>query len=290
MENTMLDELFEKFDGAFAENTIRAYKSDFNHFSQWCFVKNIDPLKTTGDDWKDYIEYCAENLSTATVRRRIDSLSSIFKLVSLQCHADHPEVVLALKRMHRKKGRAQKQAEPLTIYVRDKLLAVCTDDTRGMRNRVLLMLGYETMRRRSELCNFRFDNLQTLPNGKKAIFMAKSKTDQYGQGRLLPITDELYDLLNDWQNIVGNGYILRGINQHIQFTKQLSPATINRILKQLQQEADLKLNQELSGHSFRVGRALDLLLEGEPFEKIMLRGGWRSESTTMRYLRAWQEI
>ena len=120
--------------------------------------------------------------------------------------------------------------------------------------------------------------------------MAKSKTDQYGQGRLLPITDELYDLLNDWKSIVGNGYILRGINQHLQFTAQLSPATINRILKQLQQDADLKLNQELSGHSFRVGRALDLLMEGEPLEKIMLRGGWRSESTTMRYLRAWQEI
>ena len=286
----MLEELFEKFDGAFAENTIRAYKSDFNHFSQWCSDNNLDTLKTTGDDWKDYVEYCAENLSTATVRRRIDSLSSIFKLASLQCHADHPEVVLALKRMHRRKGRAQKQAEPLTKHVRDKLLTVCTDDTRGMRNRVLLILGYETMRRRSELCNFRFENIQIMPNGKKAIFMAKSKTDQYGQGKLLPISDELYDLLDEWKSVVGDGYILRGINQHLQFTKQLSPATINKILKQLQQEADLKLNQELSGHSFRVGRALDLLLEGEPFEKIMLRGGWRSESTTMRYLRAWQEI
>jgi integrase len=37
-----------------------------------------------------------------------------------------------------------------------------------MRNKVLLMLGYETMRRRSELCNFRFENLQTLPNGVNA--------------------------------------------------------------------------------------------------------------------------
>ena len=287
----MLDELFKKFDGAFAENTIRAYKSDFNHFTQWCSDYNLDPVKTSGDDWKNYVEYCAENLSTATVRRRIDSLSSIFKLALLQCHADHPEVVLALKRMHRKKGRAQKQAEPLTKHVRDKLLAECTDDTRGMRNRVLLMLGYETMRRRSELCNFKFENIQTMPNGKKAIFLVKSKTDQYGQGKLLPISDELFELLAYWETIVGGGgYILRGINQHLQFTKQLSPATINKILKQLQQEADLKLNQELSGHSFRVGRALDLLIEGEPFEKIMLRGGWRSESTTMRYLRAWQEI
>jgi len=31
--------------------------------------------------------------------------------------------------------------------------------------------------------------------------------------------------------------------------------------------------QTLSGHSFRVGAALDLLEKGEPLERIMLRGG-----------------
>ena len=30
--------------------------------------------------------------------------------------------------------------------------------------------------------------------------------------------------------------------------------------------------QPLSGHSFRVGAALDLLEQGEPLEKIMLKG------------------
>jgi hypothetical protein len=45
--------------------------------------------------------------------------------------------------------------------------------------------------------------------------------------------------------------------------------------------------QQLSGHSFRVGAALDLLEQGEPIEKIMLRGGWQSDSTAMSYLRNW---
>ena len=43
----------------------------------------------------------------------------------------------------------------------------------------------------------------------------------------------------------------------------------------------------LSGHSFRVGAALDLLEQGEPLERIMLRGGWQTDSTTMKYLRNW---
>jgi hypothetical protein len=37
----------------------------------------------------------------------------------------------------------------------------------------------------------------------------------------------------------------------------------------------------------RVGAALDLLERGIPLEKIMLRGGWGTKSTTLRYLRAW---
>ena len=45
--------------------------------------------------------------------------------------------------------------------------------------------------------------------------------------------------------------------------------------------------QPLSGHSFRVGAALDLLEQGESIEKIMLRGGWQTDSTAMKYLRNW---
>ncbi|MDC0920044.1 hypothetical protein OAQ81_01840 [Candidatus Thioglobus sp.] len=53
-------------------------------------------------------------------------------------------VVIALKRMHRQKGRAQKQALPLTNDILQQLLGVCANDLAGQRNRVLLHLGHET--------------------------------------------------------------------------------------------------------------------------------------------------
>jgi len=37
--------------------------------------------------------------------------------------------------------------------------------------------------------------------------------------------------------------------------------------------------------SFRVRAALDLLKQGEPLERIMLRVGWQTDSTAMAYLR-----
>ena len=88
--------------------------------------------------------------------------------------------------------------------------------------------------------------------------------------------------------ISDEGYILRSINRHGNFGEDLHPASISTLLKALQK--DLKVDsdeQPLSGHSFRVGAALDLLEQGATLEKIMLRGGWQSDSTAMRYLRDW---
>jgi len=208
-------------------------------------------------------------------------------LLQINDPTKHPDAILALKRLHRQKGRQQKQAEPLTEHVLLQLLKACSDDIVGQRDRILLMLGYETMRRRSELCQFKFEDLQQLPNGKYAIRLNFSKTDQFGKGKILPLTKELYHDLEAWKEKVGEGYILRSISKYKTPTKSLNPASINIILKRLQSKSSLHLNSELSGHSFRVGKALDLLMNGESLEKIMLRGGWAAESTAMRYLREW---
>jgi integrase len=157
----------------------------------------------------------------------------------------------------------------------------------GQRNKVLLNLGYETMRRRSELCSFRFEDLVLHPNGKFGIRLNHSKTDQFGIGKLLPISKELYDLIKDWKEVAKESYILRGIKPNGVLTQKLSPGSINIILRNLQSNAELNIEPPLSGHSFRVGRALDLLDSGESLPKIMLRGGWKTESTVIRYLRAW---
>ena len=70
----------------------------------------------------------------------------------------------------------------------------------------------------------------------------------------------------------------------------MHPASINKRLRQLQVLAGLELGGKLSGHSFRVGAAPDLLENGESLEKIMLRGGWQADSTVVKYLRAWQPV
>ena len=145
------------------------------------------------------------------------------------------------------------------------------------------------MRRRSELCAFKFDDICQAPNGKPAIKLNFSKTDQYGSGKLLPLSQELSALIYKWGILVGgDGYILKSINRHGCVGSSLNPASINTVLKTLQEGLKSGTNEPpLSSHSFRVGAALDLLEQGEPLERIMLRGGWQTDSTAMKYLRNW---
>jgi len=88
--------------------------------------------------------------------------------------------------------------------------------------------------------------------------------------------------------ISNEDYILRSISRHGHFENNLHPASVSTVLKGLQK--DLKMDsdeQPLCGHSFRVRAALDLLEQGEPLKRIMLKGSWQTDSIAMSYLRNW---
>jgi site-specific recombinase XerD len=285
----MIDELLASFDGAFSDNTVRAYRSDWMHYESWCNANGMQTMPATAENLATYIKDMATTLKSSTIRRRIDSLSSIFSLSKNPNPTHEPEVLLALKRMHRQIGRAQKQAEPLTREHMDKMKTRCNSSVRGLRDKLILQLGYETMRRRAELCRLRLEDVRKMPKGKYALLLRFSKTDQYGEGTWIPISETLYQLIERWKKRIDEeeGYILRSVGKDGTVGECLTPGSIIPILVDLQHRARLRALPRFSGHSLRVGAALDLLDKGVPLEKIMLRGGWSTKSTTLRYLSAW---
>ena len=285
----MIDELFEKFDGAFAENTLRAYRSDFQQYEAWCATRNQPSLPATAELIAEYVDFIANKNKSATIRRRINSLGTIFRLSKNPDPTKEPEVVLALKRMHRKIGRHQEQAAPLTRDILDQLLKQCGSDAKGHRDRILLLLGYETMRRRSELCNFAFEDLTRVPGRGEAMRLVRSKTDQKGASKLIPISAPLHSLIMEWQDRYQlEGFILRSVDRHGNIGNRLNSGSIGATLNRLKASLGSDVNNcRFSGHSFRVGAAIDLLEAGASLETIMLRGGWRSQDNAMNYLRSW---
>ena len=142
-------------------------------------------------------------------------------------------VILTFKKLRRKFGKPQKQATPLTYDILTKLKDVCSDNIVGLRNKLLLQLGYETMRRRSEICQFKFEDLQHHSNHKHALLLRHSKTDQYNQGKIIPISGELSEMISSWSLAIDqdSGCILRSFKRNLSTNLSLTPASINHILK-----------------------------------------------------------
>ena len=143
------------------------------------------------------------------------------------------------------------------------------------------------MRRRSELCSFKFEDLEVGNNFKPILHLRKSKADQESIGRVIPISTALGELIEMWREKISarNGFILRAIDKHGNVSSSLSPGSIQLILNCLSDSAaSYRVGNTFSGHSFRVGAALDLLNRGETLERIMIRGGWKSQDSAVRYL------
>ena len=101
-----MEPLFSHLIGAYADNTLRAYRADFKVFKRWCDSNQVDPLNSSPERVAEFVHYEAKAKSTATIRRRIASLSSLFKLNKLDDPTSSPEVVLALTRNHAPAFRA----------------------------------------------------------------------------------------------------------------------------------------------------------------------------------------
>jgi len=188
-------------------------------------------------------------------------------------------------------GRSSKQAYGITAPLLESMLKTTRDDLRGVRDRALLLLAYDSMCRRSELVSLKVEDIELgeMSNyAKMKIRLHKSKTDQELQGRWIQTSERSAYAITTWINQakLDGGYLFRGINNAIDLTNELQSSQINRIYKRLAKTANLptEINDRISGHSMRVGAAQDLLKSGASMPIIMNKGRWSKTDTVMRYL------
>ena len=100
----------------------------------------------------------AGNNRASTIRRKCASISAIHRYGYFDDPTKHPEVKIAIRKTNRRLGTRFKQARPINRHMLDKMLDVCGDDLRGIRNRMILLFAYTTLRRRSELTSLRVED------------------------------------------------------------------------------------------------------------------------------------
>jgi len=161
----------DRLAGAYADSTLRAYRSDFSAFDEWCNSIGQVALPAEPETVAAFIEHDAIMSSPATLRRRLAGIRKIHRLLRLENPVDDEDVAIAMRRALRTKPRRQKQALGLTRALRDQLIASCSDTLPGKRDRALIAVGYDTLCRRSELISLRKEDLSPLENGAMSILV-----------------------------------------------------------------------------------------------------------------------
>jgi len=294
MKNTIarkaLSETMRKIDGAYAPATIRAYKSNFERFVEFCDQEKIKALPADQETVASYIRDLSNaKLKSASIRIAVASISAIHRLNEYSDPTSHPNVKIELRRMHRNLGRESKQALGINAELLRKMLNSTDNSLRGQRDKALLLTAYDSMCRRSEIVSLQIeDAIIDTENKTFKIKLRRSKTDQDGIGRWLYLSDITQQALLAWIHIsnIGTGKIFRGIKRGQIISDDLSSAQVNRIYKSIAARScvDGSLVKHISGHSMRVGAAQDLLVSGASLPMIMQRGRWSKADTVMRYI------
>ena len=286
----LLMETIKTIDGAYAPATIRAYKSNFERFIEFCDQEKIVALPANQEAIARYIKDLSNGkLKSATIRIAVASISAIHRLNEYSDPTSHPNVKIELRRMHRNLGRESKQALGINAELLKKMLSTTDNSLRGLRDKALLLTAYDSMCRRSELVSLQIDDaIIDKENKTFKIKLRRSKTDQDGIGRWLHLSDMTQQALLVWIDTsnIGTGKLFRGIKRGQIISDNLSSAQVNRIYKSIAARScfDNSMVKHISGHSMRVGAAQDLLVSGASLPMIMQRGRWSKADTVMRYI------
>ena len=278
----------DKVRGAFAANTERAIKADTTLFAAWCSERGLCSFPTDVDTVTAFVDAMAEVKAPATVRRYIASIAHQHRAGKVDPNpARDGEVGLALKRMHRERGRAQAQAAPLNRKLVEKMLDVPGATLRDLRNRAILAISYDTLARRSELVALDLADLAIADDGSATVIIRRSKADQEGIGSTRYVARDSMQHVKAWIEAanVHDGHLFRAVNKGGAVGGSLTPGEVARAFKAMAAAAGVP--QEgivaISGHSCRVGAAQDMVKEGIEMPHVMQAGGWRTMEMVSRY-------
>jgi site-specific recombinase XerD len=286
---TILIKTVEKIDGAYAHSTIRAYKSNFEAFIKYCDENNVNALPAKPETVAIFIKNLSTQLKSSSIKVAVASIAALHNLNSLKDPTQHPDVKIEMRRMYRTLGRYAKQAYGINKDLLEKMLAATDNSLRGVRDRAILFVAYDSLCRRSELVSLAFEDL-TINNqdGSIKLKLRKSKTDPHGIGKNLYLSDEAQHAIKEWivKSKISSGKIFRAITVSGKIRGSLNSSHIGRIYKKIAQLSmfDQSIIKNISGHSLRIGAAQDLMLLGKTLPDIMNRGRWSKLDTVMRYL------
>ena len=280
-----------------ANNTVRAYKSDFNDFGLFCAQNGFKSLPSEPKIVSLYLTHLStRNIKMSTLKRRLVSIGVIHKLKGHYLDTKHPIIIENIMGIKRRKGSIQKGKKPLLIKSLKMIINVIDEynklDIVKLRDRSIILMGFSGGFRRSEIVSLDYDDLDFVSEGLK-INLKRSKTDQFGEGSLkgLPYFDNTKYCpvlsLKNWIQVsnINSGPLFRRFSKNSKLLeKRLSDQTIALLIKKYLKLAGIE-NKNFSGHSLRSGFATSAAESGAEERSIMAMTGHKSSEMVRRYIK-----
>ncbi|MDC0533214.1 tyrosine-type recombinase/integrase [Candidatus Pelagibacter sp.] len=280
-----------------ANNTVRAYKSDFNDFGLFCAKNGFKSLPSEPKIVSLYLTHLStKDAKMSTLKRRLVSIGVIHRLKGHYLDTKHPSIIENIMGIKRRKGSIQKGKKPILINDLRELIKVIDEQNKEpikkLRDRSIILIGFSGGFRRNEIVSLDYDDLDFVTEGLK-INLKRSKTDQYGEGSVkgLPYFDSPkycpVVTIKNWIEIskIDSGPLFRRFTKGSNLSKnRLTDQSVALIIKNYLQLAGID-SKNYSGHSLRSGFATTAAESGAEERTIMAMTGHKSPEMVRRYIK-----
>ncbi|MDC0954543.1 site-specific integrase [Candidatus Pelagibacter sp.] len=280
-----------------ANNTVRAYNSDFNNFGLFCAQNGFKSLPSEPKIVSLYLTHLStKEAKMSTLKRRLVSIGVIHKLKGYYLDTKHPSIIENIMGIKRRKGIIQKSKKPILISNLKQIINVIDQQNKEkikkFRDRSIILIGFSGGFRRNEIVSLDYDDLDFVPEGLK-INLRRSKTDQFGEGftKALPYFDNLRYCpvvsLKKWMEIskIKSGPIFRRLSKGSKLSEnRLTDQTVALLIKKYLELAGID-SKNYSGHSLRSGFATSAAESGVEERNIMAMTGHKSTEMVRRYIK-----
>ena len=280
-----------------SNNTVRAYKSDFNDFGIFCAQNGFKSLPSEPKIVSLYLTYLStKDAKMSTLKRRLVSIGVIHKLKGHYLDTKHPSIIENIMGIKRRKGSFQKGKKPILISNLKTIINIIDqqdkEEIKKFRDRSLILIGFSGGFRRNELVSLDYDDLDFVPEGLK-INIKRSKTDQFGEGftKALPYFDNSQYCpvvsLKNWIELskITSGPVFRRFVKGSKLSEnRLTDQTVALLIKEYLNLAGID-SKNYSGHSLRSGFATSAAESGAEERSIMAMTGHKSTEMVRRYIK-----
>jgi integrase len=291
---------------AYSDNTLRDLKCVLRAWGKWCNEQGIAWYPIEPEAAREYLLSMHDaNRASTTITKHFSMMNMMLDKCGQPNLSKNVIVNMTMRRIRREavidKHERTGQAVPLQwgdLKLIDALL-MRSGKLVDLRNRAFLYVAYNTLLRMSEMSRIRVKDLELI-GYTVTLHVGHTKTTTTAAGLDKQLAQCTKLVLDDWLNESGlsshpDAILFPPVHRtdKVKVTETpLSAPALEKIFSDAwalvgkeNAQANKGRYSTWTGHSARVGAAIDMEENGVSLAEIMREGTWKKPETVMRYLR-----